>query len=66
MQYNFQPIWDKAIRIRMNTIDICSDFDIMAICFGTIIVCILKAMCATKLTSTIAKGNDYYNNYKVP
>ncbi len=28
-------------RIRMNTIDICSDFDIMAICFGAIIVCIL-------------------------
>lgn len=25
----------------MNTIDICSDFDIMAICFGAIIVCIL-------------------------
>lgn len=51
----------------MNTIDICSDFDIMAICFGAIIVCILiGSMCATKLTSTIAKGNDYYNNYKVP
>lgn len=41
LQHNFQPIWDKAIRIRMNTIDICSDFDIMAICFGAIIVCIL-------------------------
>lgn len=25
----------------MNTIDICLDFDIMAICFGAIIVCIL-------------------------
>lgn len=25
----------------MNTIDICSDFDIMAICFGATIVCIL-------------------------
>lgn len=49
----------------MNTIDICSDFDIMAICFGAIIVCILIG--STKLTSTIAKGNDYYyNNYKVP
>lgn len=23
-------------------------------------------MCATKSTSTIVRGNDYYNNYKVP
>ena len=29
----------------MNTIDICSDFDIMAICFGVIIVCILIGVC---------------------
>lgn len=50
----------------MNTIDICSDFDIMAICFGAIIVCILIGLCATKSTSTIVRGNDYYNNYKVP
>lgn len=29
----------------MNTIDICSDFDIMAICFGAIICILIGYVC---------------------
>ncbi len=40
----------------MNTIDICSDFDIMAICFGAIIVCILIGYVCYKIDQRNREG----------
>lgn len=40
----------------MNTIDICSDFDIMAICFGAIIVCILIGYVCYKIDKHNREG----------
>lgn len=53
--HTFAPNY-KAIRIRMNTIDICSDFDIMAICFGAIIVCILIGYVCYKIDKHNREG----------